>query len=98
MTILMVLASAVAVAIAGLIHLQKNRAPKGWRAGDPCPHCGKPLAFGHGRSIVTLGRPVPWLRCEGWPKCEFSTQRIRPDTASPMQRGSPRSQQAHKIR
>jgi len=47
-----------------------------WRVGDPCPHCGKPLAAGTGRSIVTLGRRVPWLRCEGWPRCDFATRRI----------------------
>lgn len=47
-----------------------------WRAGDPCPHCGKPLEAGAGRLIVTLGRRVPWLRCEGWPRCDFVTRRI----------------------
>jgi hypothetical protein len=47
-----------------------------WRSGEACPVCGKPLELGRGRSVLTLGRPVPWLRCTGWPKCDFSTRRV----------------------
>jgi len=52
-----------------------------WSAGDACPHCGKPLSAGIGRSLATLWRTVPWLRCDGWPKCDFSTRRV--DIARP---------------
>jgi hypothetical protein len=64
-----------------LVHTRGMR----WSAGEPCPHCGKPMAAGTGRSIGTIWRPVPWLRCEGWPKCDFSTRRIavaRPATGN----------------
>jgi ssDNA-binding Zn-finger/Zn-ribbon topoisomerase 1 len=37
-----------------------------------CPICGKPLRIRYGRSLITLFVEMPWVVCEGWPKCEYS--------------------------
>ena len=35
------------------------------------PDCGKPLDLYHARSLMTLFARRLFLRCQGWPRCEF---------------------------
>ena len=50
-----------------------------YHEGDTCPACGKrKLYAATGYSVLTLGRPKPWLLCEGYPRCGFATRRIAP--------------------
>jgi hypothetical protein len=50
---------------------------KSWREGDACPDCSKgKLVAVNARSVLTLGRLVPYLLCDGYPRCGFATRRI----------------------
>jgi ssDNA-binding Zn-finger/Zn-ribbon topoisomerase 1 len=53
------------------------------RAGSPCPICGKPLELGRARSLLTLFLKRYWLRCSGWPHCDFA--RLASNDAKPSE-------------
>ncbi len=48
---------------------------------SPCPHCGKPLNLFRARSVMTLFARRLYLRCQGWPRCDFYV-RYKPRAAN----------------